>query len=116
METATEVRRILDAGNADARAEIRKPRNLADADVTAARTARIELAQERGATRLAEMMDARATIRKHKIITPCEFLAQLQNTLAATVDMPGSLLSRYRGMLSDLACAIDADMTEDDAA
>jgi hypothetical protein len=109
-------RRIIEAGQADASAITRAPRNLADADVTAARRERIAVAQERGKTRLAEMMEARATIRKHKIITPCELLAQLQNTLSATVDMPGTLLSRYRGMLSELACAIDADMTEDETA
>jgi hypothetical protein len=111
MNTATEVRRILDAGQADARAEIRKPRNLADADVTAARRERIEVAQERGATRLSRMCEARHIVRTEGVRTETELLAQLQNTLTATVDMPGSRLSRYRSMLSDLAVAIEDDMT-----
>jgi hypothetical protein len=111
MNTATEVRRILDAGQADAAAITRAPRNHADADVTAARRERIAVAQEREATRLSRMMDRRAGRRSDKVITPTEFLAELNNLIASTVDQPGSILSRYRGMVSDVAVAIDDDMT-----
>lgn len=111
MNVTETVRRIVDAGQADARAEIR--RDLASPAETLARRNRIALAHEREKTRLSAMCEARATIRKHGIITAAEFLAQLNNLIAATVDKPGSDLSRYRSMLSELAVAIDDDMQGD---
>jgi hypothetical protein len=116
MNAATEVRRILDAGQADAAAITRAPRNLADADVTAARTARIAVEQERGKTRLAEMMEYRAGRRRNKVITPFENLEELQNLGASIVDLPGSMLSRHREWVLELACRIEDDLTQDDAA
>jgi len=113
MNATTELRRVLDAGQADAAAITRAPRNLADPDVRAARINRIVAAAVRRTTRLSQMCEARATIRKTGIQTPAEFLAQLQNTLAATPDHPGSILSRYRSMLSDLAVAIEDDLQGD---
>jgi len=98
---------------ADAAAITRAPRNLADPAEVEARRERIASAQRREVTRLTKMMNARHVIRTEGIRTPFEFLAQLQNTLAATPDQPGSILSRYRSMLSDLAVAIEDDLQGD---
>jgi len=113
MNATTELRRVLDAGQADAAAITRAPRNLADPAEVEARRERIAVAQRREVTRLTKMMNARHVIRTEGIKTPFEFLAQLQNTLAATPDQPGSILSRYRSMLSDLAVAIEDDLQGD---
>ena len=86
-------------------------RDLASPEEIEARRARIYAARARNNSRLTEMCEARATLRKHEIRTASEAMGHLNNLLACMADcLTNTHLDSIRARLVELASDVETEI------